>query len=295
MTKWTDKIIIGDCLQIMADMPDNSVDICFADPPFNLRKKYLSHHDRMAEEDYLQWTHRWILQVVRVVKPEGSIFIHNIPKWLTHCAAVLNELAHFRHWIAWHANGRPLGKTLLPSHYGILYYTKSHKNFKFYDTRAPHTTCRKCHAYVKDYGGKENQRHPFGALVGDVWTDIHRIRHSCRRDLHPCQLPVHLLERLILLSTDAGDVVLDPFLGAGTTAMAAKKLGRHYIGIDIDEQYAQIARDNIAQAKESTLHGFYVSRFLGKVVTIRDADAKQIYGAPPAKSERASNNKRQAA
>ena len=255
MTKWTDKIIIGDCLQIMADMPDNSVDICFADPPFNLRKKYLSHHDRMAEEDYLQWTRRWILQV----------------------------------------NGRPLGKTLLPSHYGILYYTKSHKNFKFYDTRAPHTTCRKCHAYVKDYGGKENQRHPFGALVGGVWTDIHCIRHSCRRDLHPCRLPVHLLERLILLSTDAGDVVLDPFLGAGTTAMAAKKLGRHYIGIDIDEQYAQIARDNIAQSKESTLHGFYVSRFLDKVVTIRDADAKQIYGAPPTKSERASNNKRQAA
>jgi site-specific DNA-methyltransferase (adenine-specific) len=76
--------------------------------------------------------------------------------------------------------------------------------------------------------------HQFGPLVSDVWTDIHRIRHKKRRDEHPCQLPIHLLERLLLMSTDEEDIVLDPFVGTGTTAIAAKKLGRKFIGIDID-------------------------------------------------------------
>jgi len=74
--------------------------------------------------------------------------------------------------------------------------------------------------------------HPYGPLISDVWTDIHRIRHKKRRDEHPCQLPIPLLERLILMTTDEGDIILDPFVGTGTTAIAAKRLGRKYIAID---------------------------------------------------------------
>lgn len=84
--------------------------------------------------------------------------------------------------------------------------------------------------------------HPFGPLVSDIWSDIHRIRHNKHRDPHPCQLPVHLLERLILMSTDEGDVVLDPFIGTGTTAVAAARLGRNVIGIDIDPKYVEITQ-----------------------------------------------------
>jgi site-specific DNA-methyltransferase (adenine-specific) len=160
--------------------------------------------------------------------------------------------------------------------------------------RAPHSSCRGCGEYLKDYGGKEDQRHPFGALVGDVWTDIHRIRHNSRRDSHPCQLPPHLLERLILMSTDPGDVVLDPFLGTGTTAIAAKTLGRRYIGMDIDRQYGKIAANKIAAAEESKESGFYVSRFLGNIVTIRDIDAAKLHRpqltAPEKKRLRANGN-----
>ncbi len=142
--------------------------------------------------------------------------------------------------------------------------------------RAPHRYCRECNALLKDYGGKKHLIHPFGTLVSDVWTDIYRIRHSKRRDEHPCQLPVHLLERLILMTTDAGDTVLDPFIGTGTTAIAAKRLGRQYIGIDIDEKYVEISRQKLEETSPTRIYNRYVSIFLGKIVTVRDLDYKDV-------------------
>ena len=164
--------------------------------------------------------------MVRVTKATGSIFVHNIPKWLTYYASFLNKLADFKHWISWDAPTAPMGKTLQPAHYGILFYAKDAKQNKFREIRYPHKRCRKCHYLHKDYGGKKASLHPFGPLVSDSWTDIHRIKHNKYRDKHPCQLPIHLLERIILMSTDEDDIVLDPFLGTGTTAIAAKRLGR---------------------------------------------------------------------
>lgn len=276
---YLDQVIEGDCLKTLKQIADASVDVCFADPPFNLDKKYTAYQDHRPTDEYLFWCEQWLRELVRVTKPTGSIFVHNIPRWLTYYAAILNKFAYFRHWIAWDAMSAPLGKTLLPAHYGILFYTKQPKDYKFYDVRAPHKRCRVCNEFVKDYGGKKDQMHAFGYLISDVWTDIHRIRHSVRRDEHPCQLPIPLLERVILLSSDPGDVILDPFLGTGTTAVAAKALGRHFVGIDLDPEYVQIARDKIAQTAPSRWNGFYVSYFLGKVQSIRDVDAAKTF--PP--------------
>jgi len=141
----------------------------------------------------------------------------------------------------------------------------------------PHKRCRVCNSYLKDYGGKKEQMHPFGPLVSDVWTDIHRIRHNVRRDKHPCQLPIHLLERIVLMTTDPGDVVLDPFLGTGTTAIAAKALGRHYIGIEIDPFYKKIAEEKLANITPSLYKGYYVSFYLGNIQTIRDIEARAMF------------------
>ena len=272
-----DQIIVDDCLKVLAQIPDDSVDVCFADPPFNLKKKYTSYDDTKVTKGYLAWCEEWLSALVRVTKPEGSIFVHNIPKWLTHFAVYLNQISVFRHWISWDSMSIPLGKTLLPAHYGILYYTKRAKGFKFYDVRIPHKKCRLCDGYIKDYGGKKAQMHPFGTLASDVWTDIHRIRHNKRRDKHPCQLPIHLLERIVLMSSDPGDVILDPFIGTGTTAVAAKRLGRHYIGIDIDEEYAQIARENVTKEEPSVCGGKYASIFLGRIMSIRDIDCVELF------------------
>lgn len=288
-----DEIIVGDCVKKLQGIPDNSVDVCFADPPFNLEKKYGKYDDRKEQQEYLEWCKKWIKELVRVTKPTGSIFLHNIPKWLTHYTTILNEEMHFRHWISWDAMTSPMGKTLIPAHYGILFYTKEEKNFKFHEIRAPHKRCRACKDFLKDWGGKKDLRHPFGYLLSDVWTDIHRIKHNKRRDEHPCQLPIHLLERIILMSTDAGDVVLDPFLGTGTTAIAAKKLGRHYIGIELDENYAHIAHEKLARASGIKYQGHFASIYLGKLHTICERDAKKVF--PPQITKQEKRARREAA
>jgi site-specific DNA-methyltransferase (adenine-specific) len=132
---------------------------------------------------------------------------------------------------------------------------------------------RKTNYLSKDYGGKKKGLHPFGSLVSDVWTDIHRIKHNKYRDEHPCQLPIHLLERLILMSTDENDIILDPFNGTGTTALAAKRLGRQFIGFELDHEYVEIMRNKLMQEKSNSKLGeYWVSFYLDKIITLRDCD-----------------------
>jgi site-specific DNA-methyltransferase (adenine-specific) len=275
LSRFINEIIEGDAIEVMKQIPDGSIDVTFADPPFNLKKSYEQYEDDKETRDYLSWCNQWLYQMVRITKSTGSVFVHNIPKWLTYYTSYLNEMAYFKHWIAWDAMGAPLGKTILPNHYGILWYVKS-KDFKFYDIRAPHRYCRECKALLKDYGGKKHLIHPFGTLVSDVWTDIYRIRHTKRRDEHPCQLPIHLVERLILMTTDEGDIVLDPFIGTGTTAIAAKRLARNYIGIDIDKKYIKMTEEKLEGIAPTQINGCYVSVFLGKIVTVRDLDYGKV-------------------
>ena len=273
MEKYLDKSIKGDCIEVLKTIPDNSVDMTFADPPFNLKKKYNGYKDDKKFQEYLDWCRQWIHEMVRITKPTGSIFVHNIPKWLTYYATYLNEVANFKHWIAWDAPTAPMGKSLQPSQYGILYYVKNIKENKFYEIRYPHKRCRKCGYLLKDYGGKKAALHPFGPLLSDVWTDIHRIKHNKYRDKHPCQLPIHLLERIILMSTDQNDIVLDPFAGTGTTLIAAKRLGRKFIGIDVDTEYVNISQQKVKQELSNSKIGtIWVSFYLKNVATIRNVD-----------------------
>lgn len=270
-------IQLGDCLELLRTISDESVDVAFADPPFNLKKRYSSYRDNLELAEYIDWCNEWLRELVRVTKPTGSIFIHNIPKWLSYFTAELNKIADFKHWIAWDAMSTPLGRTLLPTHYGILFYAKDAKQLKFYDIRYPHHRCRQCEILRKDYGGKKSKLHPFGPIVSDVWSDLHRIKHNKRRDKHPCQLPIHLLERILLMSTDEGDIVLDPFIGTGTTAVAAKRLGRNFIGIEIDENYVQVANRHLDDISSNSKIGeSWVSLYLDQVATLRDVDWNEI-------------------
>jgi len=110
MKDFINKVIQGDAIEIMRQIPDNSVDMTFADPPFNLGKKYNSYYDKKDVDEYIEWCKLWLKEMVRITKATGSIFVHNIPRWLTYFASYLNEIAYFRHWIAWNAMGAPLGK-----------------------------------------------------------------------------------------------------------------------------------------------------------------------------------------
>ena len=277
MDNYINNIIQGDCLELFKDIPDNSIDITFADPPFNLNKKYTSYKDSLEFKQYIKWCETWISEMVRVTKPRGSIFLHNIPKWLTYYATHLNKIAYFKHWISWDAPTAPMGKSLQPSHYGILFYTKQEKGAKVYELRYPHRRDRKQGFLLKDYGGKKGLLHPFGPLISDVWTDIHRIKHNTKRDLHPCQLPVHLLDRLILMTTDENEIILDPFLGTGTTAISAKRLGRRYIGFELEKKYVEIAKEKLQITEPNfKLNDVWVSFYLNEIITIRNDDWELI-------------------
>lgn len=277
------QILKGDCLKLFKSIPNNSIDCIFADPPFNLNKKYNSHVDKLVETEYLDWCKLWIDECLRVLKDSGFIFLHNIPKWLTFYANFLNYKAVFRHWISWDAMTAPMGKTLQPAHYGILFYSKTNDRSKFNEIRYPHKRDRKG-VLIKDYGGKKNILHPFGPLCSDVWTDIHRIRHSKYRDEHPCQLPIHLLERIILMSSEENDIILDPFMGTGTTAIASKRLGRNFIGFEKDKKYCEIANKKVKSENFlSKIGEYWVSFYINEIVSLREKDwdmLKQYFEIP---------------
>lgn len=266
-------IIQGDCLDLFQQVPDNFAQLTFADAPFNVGKLYLASCDRKPPTAYLDWCRAWLKEMVRVTKLSGSIVIHHIPSWLTYLGCFLNDIAHYHRWVVWDSMGMPQNQSLNLSHYGILCYAKQKGCHKSYELRGRHNRCKSCGELVKDYGGKSP--HAFGPLLSDCWADIHRIRHGKYRDDHPCQLPLHLLERIILMTTDEGDLVLDPFMGTGASAIGQKRLGRNFLGFELCDEYVHLAQAKVE--RESTLSRLgdaYVSFQPGtnKVVTIRNAD-----------------------
>ncbi len=236
----------GDALEILKQYPDNSIDLVFADPPYNLDKNYNVYTDEQSREEYLTWCNSWLREYVRILKPTGSLYVLNLPRWTMYHATFLNQYLYFQNWIVWDALSEPRGK-LMPAHYGLLFYTKHPTNFTFnYDAigaiDARYYCLRSACIRKRKLEGVD-EKEP----LTDIWWDVHRIKHRRDRDYHPCQLPDKLLERIILLSTHEGDVVLDALAGTGTTAVVAARLGRRYVAIDIDEYYVRITRQKIAQ------------------------------------------------
>ena len=294
LDKYINRIIQGDCLELFKKIPSDSIDVTFADPPFNLKKNYTSYKDKLTVNEYLNWCEQWLTEMVRVTKPTGAIFVHNIPKWLTFYTTHLNKIADFKHWISWDAPTAPMGKSLQPGHYGILFYVKDNTKFKFKEIRHPHKRNRKTNILAKDYGGKKSLLHPFGPLISDVWTDIHRVKHNKFRDQHPCQLPIHLLERILLMSSNENDIILDPFNGTGTTALAAKRLGRNFIGFELDKMYIEITNSKLEKEnRQSKLGDCWVSFHLEEIITLRNEDWAylQDFFYIPSKIENIDNTK----
>lgn len=231
-------LFANDCLAVLPQIKDESVDTVFADPPFNLGKKYGGKtNDRRTEQEYLSWSQKWLQECMRVLKPGGSFFLYNLPKWnILLGAFLLQQGMEFRHWIAIELNAcLPIPGRLYPSHYSLLYYTKGKPKI-FRKIRTPIQRCRHCGEEVKDYGGHRHAMNPKGVNLKDVWTDIPPVRHwkfkSKNRKANA--LSTKILDRVIELSTVPGDLVLDPFGGSGTTFVVCEQKKRHWLGVEID-------------------------------------------------------------
>lgn len=236
----------ADCLDILPTLQPESIDTVFADPPFNLGKDYGDrHHDSRPEQDYVSWCYSWLTESIRVLKPGGALFLYNLPKWNIRLGAYLMESGlTFRHDIAVNIKlSLPIPGRLYPSHYSLLYFTKG-KPKTFRRIRTPIETCRHCGKELKDYGGHRNAMNPKGVNLTDVWSDIPPVRHwkfkSKRRGEN--QLSTKLLWRCIQMSTYSGDIVLDPFGGAGTTFDVCEHTGRQWIGVEIQNSDVIVER-----------------------------------------------------
>ncbi len=226
----------GDCLDLMQNLDNESIDLVFADPPFNLNKLYPSKiDDNLKAEQYLQWCERWAKECIRLLKPGGSFFIWNLPKWNTHISQFLNRRLIFRHWISVDIKYTlPLRGRLYPSHYSLLYYCKGEKPTRFHPDRLPMEICPHCVGDLKDYGGYKNKMNPMGVNLTDVWFDIPPVRHAkYKRRNNSNELSIRLLDRIIEMASDERDVVFDPFGGSGTTYAIAELKNRKWIGIEI--------------------------------------------------------------
>jgi len=225
-----------DCLDLLKTMKSDSVDLVFADPPFNLNKLYPSKiDDDLKTEQYLSWCENWAYECTRVLKSGGSFFTWNLPKWNTYLSEFLNTILTFRHWISVDIKySLPVRGRLYPSHYSLLYYCKGEKPNTFHPDRLPMGICPHCYGDLKDYGGYKNKMNPDGINISDVWLDIPPVRHAKYKKRNGSnELSVKLLDRIIEMSSNKGDVIFDPFGGSGTTYVVSELKERKWIGVEV--------------------------------------------------------------
>ncbi len=232
----TNHLICGDATEEMAKLTDSSVDLIVADPPYNLGKDYGNNRDLMAWQEYGQFTRAWLSEALRVLKPDGSLYVFMGVRFISRLFIILEDefKLNFNGWITWHYTqgmGRKTGFS--PRHEDILYFTKtSDYAFNLDAVRIPQ----------KYYRERNNMA---GANPGDVWQFSHVHYSNPEREDHPTQKPEALLERIIRASSNQNDLVLDPFVGSGTTCRVAKALGRKWLGIDINPEYIEMSQHRL--------------------------------------------------
>ena len=242
-------LVKGDCMEALQRIPSGSVDFCFADPPYNLKKKYDNWNDGIDIREYFDWCDRWLGEMARVLKPGRTLAVLNIPLWAIRHFSYLQTVLDYQGWIVWEGLSLPV-RMIMPAHYSIVCFSKGpprqlpgvrKQNPSKLDAEALRTL-KPLYCLRQDcVRSRRLSEETDTQSITDVWWDIHRLKHNSRRVDHPCQLPPALMRRLIALFSQEGECVLDPFNGAGTTTLAAEQLNRSFIGIELSDAYNQLA------------------------------------------------------
>jgi site-specific DNA-methyltransferase (adenine-specific) len=251
----------GDCLDLLARMPDASVHLAFADPPFNIGYDYDSYDDRLAADVYLKWSKQWMGEVGRVLRSDGTFWLAIGDEYAAELKVTATRELGFtcRSWVVWYYTfGVHCKYKFARSHAHLFQFVKNPESFTFNTDAVRVPSAREL-----VYGDKRAS--PTGRLPDDTWIlrpqdlpegfaadgDTWYFPRVCgtfkeRSGWHGCQMPEQLLGRIIRASSHEDDVVLDPFGGSGTTLAVAKKLGRRFIGLELSEQYAKRIEDRLA-------------------------------------------------
>lgn len=241
------EIWVGDSIMWLRSLESKSVDLIFADPPYNIKKAEWDTFESQTE--YVKWSLSWIREAARVLKPTGTLYVCGFSEILADIK--LPALKYFRgcRWLVWHyKNKANLGSDWGRSHESILHFRNSKEfTFNIDHIRIPygrHTLKYPVHpqAETSQYGNKKNSNHvwvphPRGAKPKDVIEIPTTCNGMNEKTPHPTQKPEELLRKIILASSNPNDLVVDPFLGSGTTAVVSEQLGRKWKGCDISLEY----------------------------------------------------------
>lgn len=257
------RIINQDIFAAVDYLPDSFVDLMFVDPPYNISKKFkLVSFTEMKNEGYEKWLNSWLKKMLRLLKPDASVYICG--HWKSS-GAILNVAGRYltvRNRITWEREkGRGSDRNWKNCSEDIWFFTNS-GNYTFNIDKvkmrrkvlAPYRDAqRKPKDWAQSSAGKFRDTHP-----SNIWNDISVPFWSMPENTeHPTQKPEKLLTKIILASSDKGDMIFDPFLGSGTTAVVAKKLGRKFVGVEIDKHYCCLAEKRLLLAeKDKRIQGY---------------------------------------
>jgi site-specific DNA-methyltransferase (adenine-specific) len=250
------EIWVGDAIRWLRSLETESVDLVFADPPYNIKKA--AWDDFESQHQYIAWSLSWIEQAARVLRPTGTLYICGFSEILADLKLPASRFFQGCRWLVWHyKNKANLGADWGRSHESILHFRKSNQfTFNLDDVRIPygnHTLRYPDHpqAETSQYGKNRDdkkhlwQPHPGGAKPKDVLEIPTTCNGMHEKTPHPTQKPEELLRRLVLASSNPGDLVVDPFLGSGTTAVVAEQIKRRWKGCDNSLEYCGWAADRI--------------------------------------------------
>lgn len=247
------KIIHGDALHALSQVADNSVDLIFADPPYNIGKNFNGHKDKWAtEEEYLNWCYKWLDLCVQKLSPTGSFYVMTATQFMPFFDIYLRKKLDILSRIVWSydSSGVQAKKYYGSMYEPILFCVKDKNNYTFNAdnilVEAKTGAKRKLIDYRKTVPTVYNSE----KVPGNVW-EFSRVRYRMDEyENHPTQKPIALLERIIKASSNEDDLVLDPFSGTFTTCFVAKELGRNSIGIELQDEYVKIGLRRLQLAKE---------------------------------------------
>jgi site-specific DNA-methyltransferase (adenine-specific) len=263
------KIHQGDCIELMRKIDAGSVDLVFADPPFNIGYEYDQYDDRQEDQKYLDWCQTWISQIHRILKPSGTFWLAIGDEYAAELKVAAQREIGFttRSWVIWYYTfGVNCKNKFSRSHAHLFHFAKDKNKFTF---NADDPAIRVPSARALVYGDK--RANPKGRLPDDTWIlrpqDFQSDRYGFtpeqdtwffsrvagtfkeRQGFHGCQMPEQLLARIIRTSSNEGDLVLDPFTGSGTTLAVAKKLGREFLGTELSADYVKYSTERLRKIK----------------------------------------------
>ncbi len=238
------KIINGDSVEVLKDfVDDNSVDLIFIDPPYNIGKNFNGHRDKWdKDEDYLEWCYEWLQLCIKKLKRNGSLYVMTSTQFMPYFDIFLRDKINILSRIVWYydSSGVQAKKYYGSLYEPILFCVKDADNYTFNSDDILVEAKTGAKRKLIDYRKNPPQIYNSEKVPGNVW-EFSRVRYRMDEyENHPTQKPIALLERIIKASSNEGDIILDPFAGAFTTAYVAQILHRKSISIELQEDYIKI-------------------------------------------------------